>query len=117
MAKSIVKKTEVKGKKNPDEISGIDGSSVGTSTIEHAEPKKINLSEPVIQNAISQGQALIKEGKSKADAARLIYDLLQSEGKDVIVATFIAGANLTEKGALTYWYNCKRKKEKQSSKD
>jgi hypothetical protein len=30
----------------------------------------------------------------------------------VIVQAFIAGANLTPKGAQTYFYNCKRKMRK-----
>lgn len=103
MAKTIAKKS-------PTETNE-------TSTEAPAESKKIDLSDPTIQHAIEQGLALIKDGKSKADAARTIYDLLETKGKDVIVAAFVAGATLTEKGALTYWYNCKRKKEKLSPKE
>ena len=103
MAKTIAKKA-------PTEINGAPTESPAAS-------KKIELSDPIIQHAIEQGLALIKDGKSKADAARTIYDLLETQGKDVIVAAFVTGATLTEKGALTYWYNCKRKKEKLSSKE
>jgi hypothetical protein len=81
-----------------------------------AQPKKVDLNKPSVKEAIAQGKAIIKEGKSKADAARAIYALLKSEDKDVIVAAFVAGATLTEKGALTYWYNCKRKAEKADKK-
>lgn len=81
------------------------------------EAKKVDLSDPELQRAIDQGLALIKDGKSKADAARAIYDLLETQGKDVIVAAFVAGATLTEKGALTYWYNCRRKKSKGQAQD
>lgn len=81
-----------------------------------SEPKKIDLSKPSVKEAIVQGKAIIKEGKSKADAARAIYALLKSEEKEVIVAAFVAGATLTEKGALTYWYNCKRRAEKDDKK-
>lgn len=77
-----------------------------------AEPVKVDLSKPGIQEAITEGKALIKDGKSKADAARAIYAKISSEPKEVIVAAFVAGATLTEKGALTYWYNCKRKAAK-----
>ena len=77
-----------------------------------AEPKKIDLTKPVVKEAIAQGQAIIKEGKSKADAARAMYAVLKDEDKDLIVAAFVKGATLTEKGALTYWYNCRRKAEK-----
>lgn len=78
--------------------------------------KKLDLSKDAIKQAISQGKALIKEGKSKADAARLIYGLLNKESKEVIIAAFVQGATLTEKGAVTYWYNCKRKAEKEEKK-
>jgi hypothetical protein len=81
-----------------------------------AEPKKIDLNKPVVKEAIAQGQAIIKEGKSKADAARAIYAVLKDEDKDLIVAAFVKGATLTEKGALTYWYNCRRKAEKGEKK-
>ena len=80
------------------------------------EPKKIDLSKPVVKEAITQGQAIIKEGKSKADAARAIYAVLKDEDKDLIVAAFVKGATLTEKGALTYWYNCRRKAVKEENK-
>ncbi len=79
-----------------------------------AELVKVDLSKQSIQEAIAAGTALIKDGKSKADAARVIYAKISSEPKEVIVAAFVAGATLTEKGALTYWYNCKRKAAKAS---
>lgn len=104
MTKPNAKKTQAETTKEP---------SPGDVT----EVKKVDLSDPALQRAIDQGLALIKDGKSKADAARAIYDLLETQGKEVIVAAFIAGATLTEKGALTYWYNCKRKKAKEQAKD
>lgn len=67
-----------------------------------------------IKAAIANGQALIAEGKSKADAARAIYAAISSESKDTIVAAFVEGATLTPKGALTYWYNNRRKAAKES---
>ena len=79
------------------------------------EPKKINLNREPIAGAISQGLEVIHSGKSKADAARAIYGVLKDEQKEVIVAAFVAGATLTEKGALTYWYNCKRKAKKEAN--
>ena len=78
------------------------------------EAVKVDLSKPTIQEAIAEGPALIKDGKSKADAARAIYARIASEPKEVIVAAFVEGATLAEKGALTYWYNCKRRAAKTS---
>lgn len=76
------------------------------------EAVKVDLLKPAIKEAIADGSALIKDGKSKADAARAIYARIASEPKEVIVAAFVEGATLTEKGALTYWYNCKRRAAK-----
>lgn len=76
------------------------------------EPKKVDLTKPSIKDAIAKGKALIKDGKSKADAAMEIFGALKEEEKDVVIAAFIQGATLTEKGAVTYWYNCRRKAKK-----
>ena len=76
------------------------------------EPKKIDLSKPPIKEAIAKGKAIINEGKSKADAAMVIFEALKAEDKEVVIAAFIQGATLTEKGAVTYWYNCRRKSKK-----
>lgn len=73
-----------------------------------------DLDKPVIKQAILEGKSLIAEGKSKADAARAIYEAISEEDKEVIVAAFVEGATLTPKGALTYWYNCRRKASKES---
>lgn len=74
-----------------------------------SKPAVINLDTPKIKEAIAQGKVLIKDGKSKADAARAMFALIHDEQKEAIVAAFVEGATLTEKGALTYWYNCKRR--------
>lgn len=76
------------------------------------EPKKIDLNKPVIKEAITKGKAIITEGKSKVDAAMSIYEALKAEEKEVIIAAFVQGATLTEKGAVTYFYNCRRKFKK-----
>lgn len=79
-----------------------------------AAPKKLDLDKLVVKKAIEEGLAVLKDGKSKADAAWAIYGRLKDEDKDLIVAAFMKGATLTEKGALTYWYNCKRKAAKEA---
>jgi hypothetical protein len=81
-----------------------------------ADPKKIDLNKPSIIAAITKGKALIKEGKAKAEAAMLIFEALKAEEKDVVIAAFVQGATLTDKGAVTYFYNCKRKAKKLAAK-
>ena len=94
-----------------DAVEPQQAESVPTETSQ-PEAKKIDLDQPHVRSAIEQGRALISDGKSKADAARAIYALLENEPKELIVAAFVAGATLTEKGAMTYWYNCRRKAAK-----
>jgi hypothetical protein len=72
----------------------------------------VNPNAETVQAAVARGAALIAEGKSKADAAREIFAAIKDESKEVIVAAFVEGATLTPKGALTYWYNCRRKASK-----
>jgi hypothetical protein len=81
------------------------------------EPKKIDLNKQPIKVAIAKGKALIREGKSKAEAAMEIFEALKAEEKDVVIAAFVQGATLTEKGAVTYWYNCRRKAKKSAKQE
>jgi hypothetical protein len=80
------------------------------------EPKKIDMNKPLIKDAIAKGKELLKEGKTKADVAMVIFEALKAEEKDTVIAAFVQGAGLTEKGAVTYWYNCKRKAGKTAAK-
>ena len=82
------------------------------TTATATQPKKIDLGKAAIKEAIAKGKAVIKEGKSKADAAMVIFEALKDEENDVVIAAFVQGATLTEKGAVTYWYNCRRKAKK-----
>ena len=66
-------------------------------------------SDDLVAMAVNEGQALIAEGKTKVEAAMAIYRHLQESPKEVVLQAFIDGASLTPKGALTYWYNCRRK--------
>ena len=95
------------------QVAAVDPKSTVSATAPAAvEPKKIDLNKQSIKDAIANGKALIKEGKSKADAAMEIFEALKDEEKDVVIAAFVQGATLTEKGAVTYWYNCRRKAKK-----
>lgn len=87
-----------------------------TAAVTASLPKKIDLGKAAIKDAIAKGKAVIKEGKSKADAAMVIFEALKDEEKDVVIAAFVQGATLTEKGAVTYWYNCRRKAKKAAKK-
>jgi hypothetical protein len=73
-------------------------------------------SEPnpeAVKAAVAAGKTLIDEGKTKAEAAMAIFLQIEDQSQDIIVKAFVEGATLTEKGALTYWYNCRRKVKKQ----
>jgi phage major head subunit gpT-like protein len=72
--------------------------------------------EAVIAEAIAEGQKMIEAGKAKIDTALAMYEKLEGMEQDIVVKAFIKGATLTEKGALTYWYNCRRRiaKERRS---
>lgn len=85
--------------------------AASTTPVESAK-KIIDLNKPVIKEAITKGKAIIKDGKSKVEAAMLIFEALKDEDSEVIVAAFVQGAALTEKGAVTYFYNCRRKAKK-----
>ena len=75
-----------------------------------------SVSADLIRQAIADGSALIAEGKSKADAAMAIFRLIGDSSQETVIQAFIEGASLTPKGALTYWYNCKRKLARERKK-
>jgi hypothetical protein len=80
------------------------------------KPKEtITPSDDLIAQAIHDGQTLIAEGRPKVEAAMAIYRLLENSPQETILTAFIYGASLTPKGALTYWYNCRRKLSQESS--
>jgi|GEM_PF-1244002 len=73
---------------------------------------KTEPNEEAVRAAIAEGKALIDQGKTKVEAAMAIYTQIEGESQETIVKAFVEGASLTEKGALTYWYNCRRKVKK-----
>ena len=68
--------------------------------------------DPAVENAISVGQELITQGQSKVDATRAMFPLVEHLPREVIWQTFREGADLSEKGAVTYHYNRIREKTK-----
>jgi len=69
-----------------------------------------------VKQAISEGKALIKDGKTKVEAATAMFKTLKGADRETVVTAFMEGAGLTEKGAVTYWYNCRRKTVKPPAK-
>jgi hypothetical protein len=106
-------KPEVVEQSNEPVVVPVAEATPAPATEVAVEPKAIDLTTLAVQTAITRGKALITEGKSKADAAREIYAAIKDESKEVIVAAFVEGATLTPKGALTYWYNNRRKASKE----
>lgn len=83
-----------------------------TSKEPKKEPSNTEVStehQTLIDKAIEDGHAVLKDGKSKIDAAMTMYRQLSELPQDVVVQAFKKGANLTDQGAVTYWYNCRRK--------
>jgi hypothetical protein len=63
-----------------------------------------------VKKAIALGKEVRKQPeKTKADAARAMFELISGEPREIVVQAFVDGAGLTPKGAQTYFYNCKRK--------
>ena len=72
-------------------------------------------SDPALYNrAINEGREQLVQQRSKAAAARTIYQLLQNESRDVVLKAFIEGADITPKGSPTYYYNITRKLKRQN---
>jgi len=68
------------------------------------------------KQAIAQGKQTLAEQKSKAAAARVIFQMLPDESRDVILQAFIDGASVTPKGSPTYFYNISRKLKRLKTK-
>ena len=87
---------------------------MAVAAVQKNDEKKVDVNKDVVKKAVSAGKEMAKKGdKTKADVARMIYDLLKGEDKEVILHAFVNGAGLTEKGAVTYLYNIKRKEKKE----
>lgn len=74
------------------------------------EPTKLSDEDiATINQAIAAGRELIEGGSTKVEASMIIYKALSRYPQETAVSAMIEGAGLTPKGALTYWYNCRRK--------
>ena len=63
-----------------------------------------------IKEAITLGKKLSKTPDiTKVSVATQMFDLIHDESRKIVAKAFMEGANLTEKGSMTYYYNCRRK--------
>jgi hypothetical protein len=61
-------------------------------------PKPVN--PAAVKKAIALGKEVRKQPeKTKADAARAMFELISGEPREIVVQAFIDGAGLTQKGA------------------
>jgi hypothetical protein len=56
-------------------------------------------SKEVVKQAIADGKALIKDGKTKVEATTAMYQKLKIADRETAVAAFMEGAGLTAKGS------------------
>ena len=70
-----------------------------------------------IAKAVQDGQKIIKEGGTKIEASMAVLRAIHDLDQETVVKAFIEGASLTPKGALTHWYNCRRKLKKELDAD
>jgi len=78
---------------------------------QHPSPRPTN--PAAVRKAVALGKEMRKDpNTSKADVARRMYEAIADEPREVIVQAFVDGAGLTPKGAVTYFYNCRRRAEK-----
>ncbi len=75
----------------------------------------IEPSDPELyRHAIAEGQQVLADSGSKAAASRRIFELIHSETREIILQAFIEGAEVTPKGAPTYFYNISRKSKRKA---
>lgn len=70
-----------------------------------------------VTKAVQAGQKVIKDGGTKVAASMTIFREIHELDQDTVVKAFVDGATLTPKGALTYWYNCRRKLKKENDSE
>jgi hypothetical protein len=72
-------------------------------TLKSKNPQKV-------EEAVALGKKLSKTPDiTKVSVANQMFALIHDESREIISKAFMEGANLTEKGAITYFYNCRRK--------
>ena len=93
---------------SPEETK-TEGPAATTQAATPAQPPKAT-NPAAVRKAVALGKEIRKQSeKTKADAARAMFDLISGEPREIVIQAFIDGVGLTPKGAPTYFYNCKRK--------
>ncbi len=67
---------------------------------------------PRYAQAIEEGNKQLNQGNNKADVARAVFRVIHAEPREVDLRAFIEGADVTQKGAPTCYYNINRKLRK-----
>lgn len=78
---------------------------------EKEKPAVVAKNPANVKKAVALGRELIKSkpDATKADVALAMFELLTDEPREIVAQAFVDGAGLTPKGAMTYFYNTKRK--------
>lgn len=86
-------------------------SASSTKNPESTKPEVGAKNADQVKKAVALGKEMMKKEDevTKVEVAMAMYELIHEESREVIVQAFIEGANLTPKGAQTYFYNCKRR--------
>jgi hypothetical protein len=61
-----------------------------------------------LENAISLAQSSKRGGSTKIDAIRAIYPQIASKKREEIWYVIMNGADLSSRGAVTYYYNMRK---------
>ena len=64
---------------------------------------------PSVEQAIRLARQAIEAGQTKVAAVRMIYPAIANLPRELIWYAIIHGANLSSRGAVTYYYNMRRK--------
>jgi hypothetical protein len=95
----------------PDETKADSPPGINPVSAPAQPPKATN--PAAVKKAVALGKEILKQPeKTKADAARAMFELISGEPREIIIQAFVDGAGLTPKGAQTYFYNCRRKSKK-----
>jgi len=62
----------------------------------------------LMKSCIKDAQKMVKDGCTKAEASREVFDSINGLERRQVTHVFIVGVGLTNAGAQTYYTNCKK---------